>query len=477
MIDEEREEINVNLNTAQQQLKNILETMNRTTTMLSIKEELFGPLDFSILKDYGFENIKYIILKKGKITNITGLPKGLKSIMCRENLLIELKDLPSSLITIMVEHNHLKSIDLSNLSNLNNVVLSHNEISTLENLPKSLVSLKCDHNKIGRLNLSGLEKLNVLHVSNNPITIIENLPEGISDFQMENTPSIEFRNVSGIPTPALSTTETNDDSENIDYQDALNNYFKMKTKYENYIYKTKKSIFDNEPNKKLAKKKVSEIKPKCINCKRPVGTIFSNGKKDRRYSAICGDTDINTRCGLNIVIFTGDYMNLEYMLDLFKEEVDEIKDTIIKQKLKTLFNYISEESSVRIFKKELQSYTENSEVYKQILDTYNNVHNNKEKKLAINKKITEIFRLIEHNRELLTEYQKTNNREILMNSLDLQIKQIAPEIRNLRLLKNEIMEIDNETNRDEFKLIRYPNMLNTLEYISGEPPRVIKYRL
>jgi hypothetical protein len=111
------------------------------------------------------------------------------------------------------------------------------------------------------------------------------------------------------------------------------------------------------------------------------------------------------------------------------------------------------------------------------LDTYNSVHNNKEKKLAINKKITEVFRLIEHNRELLAEYQKTGNTEILMNSLDLQIKQIAPEIRNLRLLKHEIMEIDNEINRDEFKLVRYPNMLNTIDYLNGEPPRVIKYRL
>jgi hypothetical protein len=360
---------------------------------------------------------------------------------------------------------------------LTNIVISHNEISTLENLPKSVVSLKCDHNKIGRLNLSGLEKLDILHVSNNPITIIENLPEGISDFQMENTPSIEFRNGLGLPTPALTTTESNDDSENMDYQDALNNYFKMKTKYENDIYKMKKSIFDNEPNKKLAKKKVSGIKPKCINCKRAVGTIFSNGKKDGRYTAICGDSEPNTKCALNIVIFSGNYMNLEYMLDLFKEEVDEIKDTIIKQKLKTLFNYISEESSVKIFKKELQSYTENSGVYKKILDNYNEIHNNKEKKLTINKKITEVFRLVEHNRELLSEYQKTNNAEILMNSLDLQIKQIAPEIRNLRLLKHEVMEIDNETNRDEFKLIRYPNMLNTIDYLNGEPPRVIKYRL
>ena len=56
----------------------------------------------------------------------------------------------------------------------------------------------------------------------------------------------------------------------------------------------------------IVAKKLLEIKPKCINCKRPVGTTFSAGKKDDRYTVTCGDPNPGTRCKLDIVIFNGD---------------------------------------------------------------------------------------------------------------------------------------------------------------------------
>jgi hypothetical protein len=231
----------------------------------------------------------------------------------------------------------------------------------------------------------------------------------------------------------------------------------------------KKKIYTEEPNKKLAKKQILQLKPKCIKCKRPVGTIFSNGKEKNRYSATCGDPDPNTKCSLNIVIFTGTHNNLEYILNIFKNEIDELKDTIIQQKLDTLFNYLSEEASVALFKKELQNYTENGEIYKTLLDNYNSLYNNKEKQQAIINKLGDIFKLIENNRVLLEDYNKTGNREILSTALDLQVKELAPEIRNLRMLKHGIMEMDQE------KLVRYPVTLEKTDHLSGEPPRVIKF--
>jgi len=467
---EEREEIIKENNTAQESLINILEGLNRSTQLLRIREALSGDLDFSILKEMGFEYIQFITIEKGKITSITGLPATLSSLICPGNLLVELINLPTNLKDIDVEYNYLTTIDLSRQKQLEYLNLSHNQITKLENLPTTITTLKCDHNKIGRLNLTGLNKLQYFHVSNNPITLIENLPENILNFQMENTPGIEFRNFINIPNPETTVSNLQgSDSEKKDYTEALNAYFKLKTAYENDLHKMKKKIYADEPNKKLAKKQILEVKPKCIKCKRPVGTIFSNGKENNRYTATCGDPDPNTRCSLNIVIFTGSHNNIEYILNIFKNEIDDLKDTIIQQKLDALFNYLSEEESVKLFKKELQNYTENSEIYKTILDNYNSLYNNKERKDAIIKKLGDIFKLIENNKILLEDYNKTNNREILLSALELQVKEIAPEIRNLRMLKHEIMEMDSE------KLIRYPVTLEKTEHLTGEPPRVIKF--
>ena len=89
----------------------------------------------------------------------------------------------------------------------------------------------------------------------------------------------------------------------------------------------------------------------------------------------------------------------------------------------------------------------------------------------------EVFKLIEYNRELLAEYNKTQSVEILKTVMDLQIKEIMPEIRNLRMLKHEIMEMESEDigNRTQHNLVRQPVSLEKMEFITGEPPRVLKF--
>ena len=42
-----------------------------------------------------------------------------------------------------------------------------------------------------------------------------------------------------------------------------------------------------------------------------------------------------------------------WLFDFFKGEFDKVKDSIIRQKLDTLFNYITEEESVSLFKDKL----------------------------------------------------------------------------------------------------------------------------
>ena len=469
-MDEQREDIIKDNNTAQDQLLSVLENLTKSSKELKIEEALFGDVDFSVLKELGYGNIKSIILADGQITNIDGLPEGLLHFECPNNLLISLEDIPSSLKHLKIPFNHLTTLNVSTLENLETLHISHNKIALLENLPKTLLELVCDNNRLERLDLDGLSELKVLNVSNNRITLIENMPATIIDFKMENTPGIEFRN-SVLPELKAEHKDAEEElQKHKNYIDSLNEYFKLKQKYEKKRSKMMKSAFEREPSRRLGKLAALSVKPPCISCKRPVGTIFSN-RENGKYTAVCGDA--GNPCKLNIKLYCGNVVELSYILNIFRNEIADLKDTIIRQKLDTLFSYVSEQKSVALFKEELKSYNLNSKAYTDLLNKYKELFDNEHNEKISQEKSDKIFILTEKIRDLLKEYETTENHSILKTAMDMQVNELYPEIRNLRLLKNEIIEMNEE---DEiFTVFKYPVQLSKLDHNLGEKPSVIKF--
>lgn len=464
-------------NTAQTELLDILENYSKEATTLRINTSLHGDLNLSVLTEMGFGKIKNIVLSKGEITSII-LPKNAETLECSDNLLLKIDALPKSLRHLNVSYNIIEQINLAHLTNLETLNISHNKITTIENLPKNLKEIICEFNQIEYLNLANTTQLTKLYASNNNITLIENLPDNVSDVQVENNPSITFRNSN---TDAVTNSISDDSAERArNYTDALNEYFRLKHQYETDFMNAKRTVFKSEPNKKIAKRTVLSVKPKCIKCKRPVGTIFS--KNEERYEAVCGD--INNPCSLDIQIFPGSLTQFQVLFDIFKEDIDTVKDNIIKQKLDTLFNYTSEEQSVSLFKKELKVYNENSTMYKTYLDKYNELYNNEERDNIVKKKQTHMFTMIEASRNLVEEYNKTNNYEFLKSAVDLQIRKIIPEARNIRMLKHPIMEMVRSDESLEtpghlpvYTLFQRPASIAQLDYAAGEQQRVIKFNI
>jgi hypothetical protein len=470
IIEEQRERILKENNSAQEYLIDFLEKFNKASRDITILQSLHGDLDFNLLKEYGITSITKIILTKGEITSIIGLPETLLEFECPDNLLVSLDGLPNNITRIEIPYNYLEDFDMTSLTKVETLIINDNKLTSIENISPTIKELNCSNNNLSFLNLSGVIKLEKLIVSNNPITVIENLPEGIIDFQMENTPSIEFRNSNAAT--IIENNELKEKQKNV--KDALNEYFKLKNKYESVIHEMKKKIFEKADTKRQAKRDVLTIKPPCIKCKRPVGSIFS--KKNGRYNAICGDSI--KPCGLNIQIYVGESnMNFNYILEIFREDNEELKENIIRQKLDTLFNYTTEQESIKLFKKELEEYNSNSSIYKKLLDKNNDLYHSIDKKHLIEKKNDEIFRLFERVKSLLKEYENTQNKEILKQAVYIQIKEIQPEIRNLRNLKHEIMELNEniENYQRKYSVYQYPIELSKLDSNFGEPPRVIKF--
>lgn len=472
IIKEQRETIIKENNTAQEKLRLILDKLNKNINTLEINIPLQGDIHFNILKDEDFTNIKTIVIEKGEITNITGIPDGVTKLVIQQNLLFNLSDLPGSLTHLEIPYNYLSELNFIELKNLQYLNISHNQFEEIENLPKSLVELHCQNNHFKIVDFHGLENLRTLNISNNKITVIENLPENIVDFNYENNPSIEFRNSPSIPKE--KPVDEIDMKQQISYNEALMTYFQLKHQYESGILEKKKKMYamSTKP-KKIKLQELLSLKPACINCKRPVGTLFK--KKDDRYIAICGDA--KQPCHLKIELYTGGFSNNESMMYLFKEHVGELKDKIIQQKLDTLFNYVNEKTAVEEFKKELNNYNETNIMLKELSDKYNDNYNNPQKKELINKKRELIYRYIENVRSLLKEYENTENRELLKTAVQLQVEKIFPETENLRRLTSEHMEMTTDKEYINHYLFKNEVALIKNDFTFGEQQRVIHFRM
>ena len=93
-----------------------------------------------------------------------------------------------------------------------------------------------------------------------------------------------------------------EDSKEGKYYDALNTYYMLKQHYYKSLHKKQKQIKqDTDISNTKKREKLDAIKMKCVNCKREVGTSFS--ETNRIFKAVCGDA--TNPCPLNIELVVG----------------------------------------------------------------------------------------------------------------------------------------------------------------------------
>lgn len=477
VIDERRENIMRNNNTAQDTLAFLLEKMNPDIKELVVGVSLHGDIDFSILSEKGFRFVSAIrFTKPGEITTVSNLPKELRIFDCPKQLLVEFSGVFPYLEELLLEGNYLRKIDFIPLPKLKILNINDNRMNEIKSLPSSLEELYINRNETRILNLKYLTKLRILHAVGNDMIRIQDLPASMVDLQIEENLMVDI-GYTAIPQTRKETDEAEAQVE-LDYVESLNAYFHLKNKYDTDRKALLLKAFEKGKTKKQGQKLAKEAKPKCIRCRRPFGTIFEN--RERRYIAVCGNK--NEPCDLNIQLYRGNHSNREYMLYLFREQMEELKDKIIAQKLDTLFSYISEEKSAEKFKRQLKEYSIDNNIYKDLLNEYNDLHYSPHKRELVRNKIRQIYELKNAMKQLLNQYETEENLEIMSTITDIYVREYLPETHNLRLLCYEVMEMvdtgkakENDKNK-EMRLFQKDTGLSKLDYLTGEPPRVIAYK-
>ena len=468
LIEKERDEVISDVNTAQDEFLIMLDQMDSAHAIeVRFDHPMYGDLDFSVLKDRDFKNIKTLIFDQaGKVTHLRNIPEGITRIICTKQILTILDQLPSTLEELDLTENSLTKFDGKNTPKLKVLRLSNNELMEISHLPSTLKILECNNNQLRRLNLAGTPELKTLHCSNNPLLMIEHQPASIDDFKMDNNPLVEIES-------ANSQSSSRSNNRKLNYLETIKEFFHFKSDYDTKLRKLKRNAFYSVKSKQAGIKKARAVRAPCIYCKRKVGTIFST--QNARYTAICGDK--NKPCDLDIQIFNGDYFNINELRASYYRDIVDAKEAIIQQKLHTIFHYVSDDKSVKQFKEELENYNDTSSMYLELQTKYNDLYENPTKKEQISRKQREIYQLQEQIDILKKEYAKTNDKEVLKTMVQTYHQDLVPAVHQLRLLKYDTMMVEtNQTNIGWVStLFQSEVAVHKRDFNYGEEPRVIKY--
>lgn len=438
---------------------------------------LAGPVNFAALKSL---NVVSIVNKEpAEITEAFGFPPGLTNLCMTGQLLTEFLQAPAKLVSLNLDRNHLEKIDLSKCEYLKVLSLKGNRLKSLGALPVSLEEIYVDDNQISRMNLTGLERLRILHCRNNRTIRIDGIPASMVDLQVEEGNPLITLDYDFVPGNAGVQEDNRARGTEAEYVEALHEYFRLKTKYEEAAKiarsKVREAALMRGLGKTAAIKRAIAVIPKCVICKRPVGSTFKT--KDDRLLAYCGDR--NNPCGFRIEIFRGQFEHDDRFAAYTEQQWLETKEQIIQQKMDVLFNYVSEESAVQKFKDLIEDYNLFSVLHKTDLDIREDKRFNIHKKELIKGKQALLEELRASIHTHMEEYAESGNRDSLHTAMDIYSREYLPETRNLRLLKYEVMEMVVPPGEFADSPVRALNQnaaaLKRLETLHGEVPRVLKF--
>jgi len=276
-----------------------------------------------------------------------------------------------------------------------------------------------------------------------------------------------------------NSSTINPKKEKATVNEVLNEYYKLKSKYEdNYHDKYIKPILRSEGKSKREKRLEYQKlpRPECINCKRNVGSIFTINKDPQEYSrtfvAKCGDLD--DPCPLNIVFnYTGrDELDKEILKH--DNNIKEIKNKIISDKNNMMFGYIDQNKAVEIFNTDTSELKEITEAAGFIMEINIQLNDNPVKKdlIKTNEDKFGIECLLPF-KSMVNEFDKTGKSEILNKAIKFYVDEMAPLAKTITNLKYEVSYVDFLEKKDNedptekgdlYILVQKKNSLYNLEY-------------
>jgi hypothetical protein len=340
-----------------------------------------------------------------------------------------------NLAILDAESNNITEIDLSQLKELTYANLAKNQLRRIQELPPKLTEIVVDYNpSLSEIDLEGADACRKLSCKGKPVI---NIRCSNKNCNIVADDGARIRSGGG-------PKKTHKASETIAYPDpdeAFDNYYKLKTEYEDSIKNARRKILNNERIPRQERiKKARQLVPKCVSCGRPGGTIFGRSL-DKVLTAQCAAAI--APCTLNIEIQLGDDMEPNETIAYFEKYIEKIKSDIVRLKLNTLFNYVTEEKSVEAFTK-LSGNLNNPALTKQLSEYkhfFENQMNNPETNLLLRTTTTRVYERLADVRRIKDEYRQNSENKRLLKDIGHALVEINTDIQMIRRLRYPIMEM------------------------------------
>jgi len=258
-----------------------------------------------------------------------------------------------------------------------------------------------------------------------------------------------------------------------EFNEKMNEYYKLKSTYEKEKMKQVAQILKMDVSIAKKRRTYNQLKPQCINCKRPVGTIFTcyydhdNANTGKILRATCGD--VVTPCNLRILLDTGMVELYPNDIKYLEEELKQVKNNIIVTKNRLLFNYIKEEEAIEEFAKYKKEINDYSDLLANYLQEYYNIIENPDKKKDLQKKQNEYYEIIKQIKESMANFDAKSDETFVEDAVELFVKRLEPVMEEILKLKYSQMYVDYNDSNNTYSLIEKPFTISDTEFYHREP--------
>ena len=257
------------------------------------------------------------------------------------------------------------------------------------------------------------------------------------------------------------------DEDTINIKDALNEYFRLKEKFENESKLNKKKIINNPTLSKREKRS-------------KLGTIFlviyhpSDDKTSayRTFKSSCGD--LVDPCNLNIEVNLGEVEPLDKLMNDIRDDITKSKNEIINDKNKLLFGLITTESAITNFENNKTYINELTSLYEDYLDSWNNLIDNQQKKIELDDSLVQSYMFINQIKDCIKKMNENNEQQFAVDAANIYHKTLEPLFKRIRQLKYSQNLVYNDDSENVCKLIQKKYDLTDL-LVSGINDKVVAY--
>jgi hypothetical protein len=239
----------------------------------------------------------------------------------------------------------------------------------------------------------------------------------------------------------------------ISIEDAMNEYYKLKEKFENEMTINKRIIINNTTLSNREKRsEYLKLMPKCVNCKRPSkkGTIFSityypaddKIPEYRAFKAICGN--LADPCNLHIELNIGIQRPIDEELNIVINEIKESKKNIINVKNKLLFGLITTETAIEYFDNNKKYITELTGFYEHYLDMLDKAVDDPVEKAELDETLIQSYKSINDIKDCIKKMNDNNDVKFARDAVAIYHRTLQPLLNKIRQLKYRVNEVFND---------------------------------